>query len=213
MRTALLIALAAAIIATTSVAVCADTTSQTWGFVTNSNPAAPEVVSNAFGTPSATINFEEPFGTGWYDTMPELYGSEQGWWDIGPGSVLLSIPNSPTGGADLPKDVQIEVKYWSDLSSVPSVSVDGNALTSELSTLVEEGPLGGGWYVDRWSMHLTKNPDQTTVEILGDAAWGSQIGEVAVTTSYAAVPEPGALLSLCTGVCGLMGFISRRRRA
>jgi hypothetical protein len=195
----------------------AGSTLQQWEFSTDSATPAPEVVTNPYGTPSAAINIPEgdPFATGWWDgaDFAEVYGSKRGWWDIGKQSLVLSIPNRPVTDPQSFKDIRIQITFWKDISQAPSVLISPTAVLvgTPTTTLVEAGPMGGGWYsvVSNW--HLTPNPLDETITVFGDQAWGSMIDEIVVDTVCPVVPEPGTLMTLATGILGLAGLALRRR--
>jgi len=187
-------------------------TLQVWNFATDANPAAPSLLNNPFGTPSATIDYDPLFGTGWYDTMPDLYGSKQGWWDIATGTIAFDIPNSPATGPGSFKLLQLQVTYWKDLSLAPLVTLDpfGTPQGSVTTSLVEPGPVGGGWYSDTYLWELVPNPTGEQLLISGDPMWGSQIDQVVVDT-ICVVPEPSALVCLMLGLGTL--WLAQRRSA
>lgn len=210
MRVSVLIAAIVVAVCIASMAVADVTTFQEWSFTTDTNPASPESVVNTYGDPGAVINLDESFATGWWDSDPDLYGSAQGWWDIGLGSIVLDIPNA---GPDSSMDVELSIKYWADLSQSPGVGFSSSGSTVDMTTeLVEDGPLGGGWYRDIWKLHIGPASDSGVITISADQDWGSMIDEVSVSTTSAAsaVPEPGSLMALCAAVAGL---VVRRRSA
>jgi len=187
-------------------------TSQTWGFGTSASPAAPESVSNPYGSPSAAINYNPPFGTGWYSTLPEVYGSAWGWWDIADGSIVLGIPNRPNADPASWKDIQISIVYWKDMNQAPLVQVDpaAESVIQDAPVLLENGPVGGAWYRDVWRLRLVPNPDFETISILGAPMWGSQIDEIIIDTRCVSVPEPASLTALVMG--GFALLMGRRRQ-
>lgn len=197
----LVIMVVAAVFCTVSVASASD--GGAWSFSTNANPASSDVINSGFGAMIATVNVDADTGTGWHDTITE-YGSAQGWWDIGIGSIVLGKPtpvSSTQSGS-----IWVEVVYWSDITQAPVVTISSDAaFISKDTALVEAGPVQGGWYKDTWKW--SGSLDQLAVTVTGDQFFGSQIDRINV------VPEPSALAALCTGVMGLVGLISRRRRA
>lgn len=163
------------------------TTFQEWAFTTNINPSSPESYSNPFAAPSAAIDYSPPWGSGWYDTLPAVYGSAQGWWDIAMGSIVLSVVNHPDIPVDTWKDIMVRVVYWKDINQAPNVVISPSAsLLGKTSTLVLSGPVGGGWYADLWTFHVDPNRNSETITVAGHPSMGSQIDSLAVDTRYAA---------------------------
>jgi len=207
------IALFACTVSGAVAAVFAVDTSQTWMFDTEMGSSTPNPVDNPFGSPTAFIDVDEN-GTGYYDTMPEVYGSAQGWWDIGTGSITLTIPNRPNAGLDTYKEITVWIKYWDDINGAPEVLVAPTPKSFGVTTeWLEDGPMGGSWMADTWTFRIEPNPDFETITILGNFM-GSQIDEIYVTTICAPlVPEPSSILALCSGLLGAAGFVVRRKRA
>lgn len=181
-------------------------TFQHWTFSTDANPAAPEVVRNAYGDPIAVISVGE-MGIGWVDVDIPSYGSMTGVWDLGScGTIDLYIPNRPALGPY--KDVWVQVTYLVDPFEEPLVDVPGAELIGEPeSQVVEELPGFGQWVcaVSKWRIY--PNPDNEVVQIVA-GGFGSVIDQIVVDTKC--VPEPSAFVSLLAGAVGML--ISRRRR-
>lgn len=204
MKASILIAvIVAAIICSASMAVA----DAVWTFDTNALTPAPSIADTTFGIPSATINVDEN-GTGWYDSMSEIYGSAQGWWDIGTGSIVVTMPEDPNAAPESTKDFWVQVTYWTEPSQAPSlVASPGATLVGKTTQLVEAGPIMGGWYMDTWQVHFAPVSSSLTFTITADPLNATQIEKVAV------VPEPSSLLALASGIMGLASLASRRRRA
>lgn len=158
-------------------------TYQEWLFTTSANPATPEQCDNPFGTPSATIDYEPPYGTGWKNSLPPVYGSAQGWWDIARGSITLSIATHPGAGDTVVREIQVVVQYWVDINRAPTVEVlPTGTVTEKTTSLVESGPVGGAWYSDVWKFRSEASENPLIVRIKGDPLMGSQVDRVAVDT-------------------------------
>lgn len=192
----------------------AGTTFQQWTFSTSATSPSPESATNAYGSAAATVSVDSLLATGYWDSFPEVYGSAQGLWDIGTGSITLSIPNTPNMAPDTFKDIQVWMKYWVAPSAAPGILVSPTAsLVSTDSAEVESvGPMGS-WWAGTWLFRVTPNPDHETITILGDQFWGSQIDEIVVDTRCGTIPEPSSLAALFTAMVGLAGLRRLRRRA
>jgi len=177
-------------------------TLQQWSFSTDADPATPDIFSNPFGSSSADIDVEPLYGTGWWDTYEDVYGSKQGWWDVARGSITLEISNSPSSPPGSYKLIQVQVTYWRDISAAPSISVNPFATQqgSTITTLIENGPEGGAWYSDRSIWVLGPNPSSETVLVQGHATYGSMIDGIVVDT-ICVVPEPSSVA--CAALLGL----------
>jgi len=171
-------------------------TFQDWGFSTNSRPTVPESFSNPFGTSSAAINYMPPWSSGWYNTLPGVYGAAaQGWWDISAGSIVLNILNHPDLGVSTSKDFQVQVVYWDDINKAPTVLVTPTAtFIGKTTTLVASGPVGGAWYLDKWTFHVDPNLNSETITVKGHATMGSQIDRIVADTRYKALVDNAGLI-------------------
>ena len=152
-----------------------------WRFDTDANPADPEVVTNAYGAPSANIAIGD-FGEGWFDSQSNVFGSKQGFWDLGSaGTITIGVPNSPPC---VFKEVWVQVTYWEDISAAPTVAVAGGTpLGDPVSpVLVEAGPAGGGWYCALTKWRFAPGPDSETVTITATPEWGALIENVVIDT-------------------------------
>lgn len=176
-------------------------------FIESPNPT----VVNPFGSPTASIDWDPPFGTGWYDSLPAVYGGKQGWWDIATGSITLEIPNRPSNPPGSEKLIQIQVTYWDDINKAPLISISPFAtqIGATTTTLVETGPVGGAWYSALSTWRLQPNPQEETITLTGPAGIGSQIDQVVVDT-ICIIPETSSLA--CAGLLALAGVWVVRRR-
>lgn len=204
MKVGVVIAVLIAVICMASMA----SANTSWAFALSANPAVPEVTDNPYGVPSAAINVDPATGTGWYNTLPEIYGTAQGWWDIGTGSIVLTVPDRVDYTPNSFFDVWLEVTYWSEPSGAPTVTTASpfDTLVGKTTTLVEAGPIMGGWYKDvyQWSL-ATGGSNPKIITIAGDQASGSQIDTVSI------VPEPSSMLAAGSLLAGMFGFVRRRR--
>jgi len=172
-----------------------------WDFATDTLTTSPAMEINA-ATASATVVVGD-FGSGWMDSIPEVYGSRQGFWDVGLGTIEVQMPNSPDPSKYA--DVWVQVTYWEDISAMPAVSVAGGNLVETLAPiLVEAGPAGGAWYTTITHWEIIPSPGEFSVSIPADQQWGSVIDEVVV--DVAVVPEPATVALLALGALGLSVF-------
>jgi hypothetical protein len=186
------------------------TTYQSWSFDDGSNPAAPEVSSNAYGTGLADITVNI-MGSGWQTQLPGM-GTQTNYWDLGGanpeyppgGGMVLSVPNASTP-ADY-QEIWVQVTYYRDINQAPAVSVPGAQYISGETQTAEVVPTGGSWMVDRTLWRIEPNPGNIQVLLGASPAWGSVIDQVIIDTL---VPEPASALTLCILMAG---FVVRRRR-
>lgn len=193
------------------------TTLQTWDFDTNADPVDADSFTNPYGTPSADINPEPLFATGWYDTFPVVYGTRQGFWDVARGTIDLSIP---TGVFDPARDtvlVRLQVTYWQDPSERPIITIAGATLEYTADVLAENVPGIGDWrtLITEWRAPVA-NPT-LVIQLQGDtlsppSGLGSIVDGVVVDLQF--VPEPGATAAVAAGVAlaaaGLVRRLARR---
>ena len=189
-------------------------TFQEWELAANSATPAPDLVSNPFGNPTLTIDHDPPVGTGWYDTLPAVYGAQQGFWDIGTGSMTVAVPNSPDAG--LYELIQIQVTYWRDFSAAPAISFSpiGTQVGSTTTTLLQDPPGPGAWYSDLSLWQVTPSPNELLIALTGLANRGAIIDELVIDTTFAPVPEPSvaSLIALGFWVMARRGCLFRPRR-
>lgn len=186
----------------------AGSTYQQWDFSTNANPASPELGANPYGTPTAAIDYEPPFGAGWKNSLPGVYGSAQGWWDIARGSITTSVASSPDIAFEMVKDIEVQVIYWKDINDAPSVTVTPSAsFIGKTTVLIQAGPVGGAWYADTWRFSLTTNQNGETLTVHGHPTMGSQIDRVVADTRYAVLAASATQVRLLPEgtVCDITG--------
>lgn len=185
-----------------------DTTFQQWDFTGNSQTPAPNPLTNGYGTPTLSIDYNPPFGSGWYNTLGG-YGSRQGFWDIANGSMSLDIPSVAVPAFYL--QIQLQVVYWKDISQAPSYNLSPSAVQigSTITTLVEDPAGLGAWFSDLIVWEVTPGPADQFITVLGDASFGSVIEQIIIDTKP--VPEPGAL-GLGLAFAGALLIRPRSRR-
>lgn len=174
------------------------TTFQQWEFNTAANPAAPEVVFNSFGAPSAQISGQFPL-TRWLATdwaAPTHHGV---WKFELPDAMTLTIPNSPVQHEF--KDIWLQVTYYTFQGLDPVVTTNPGASVVEV---VHKTQLDDYYWHDTFHIRIEPNPSSETISIKApDAACTIYVDEVVVDTI--SIPEPGSL------VLALAGLLLRRR--
>lgn len=185
---------------------------QSWSFdLGSSTPAADAGSFNPYGVPGLSVNDHPILGTGWYDTLPSVYGSKQGFWDIGPwdqtnGAMVVTIPSSP-----FEQLIQIQVTYWLDISEPPELAFSSIAVSLGSTTTLVENPSGpGAWYTGVSLWQVPSDGMGETISFLGALNAGTLIDQIVIDT-IPVVPEPSVLaLGGIAALCAY-GFLRRRR--
>jgi hypothetical protein len=189
----------------------AGSTLQIWGFDTAVTNPAPDSANNPIGTPTLTITpSADSTGIGWQDSFPAVYGSKQGFWDLGDdGHIDINIPTSfaLTGN----EQVRLQITYWQSINVVPTVFIPiigGGTIVTNM--LVETGPHNlGRWYSEVIDWSFAPGATNTLISIFGDPASGSVIDQVTIDT----VPEPSPVAFFLLGSAALAAMLFNRRRA
>jgi hypothetical protein len=179
-------------------------TFQQWAFSVDTNPAAilPELATNSFGTPSASIAFG-PYSSG-YINEDSFLGCAQGIWDLGEyGTLSLTIPNAPSAPANAYQYVQVQVTQYRDPSiytTNASVTIAGGSLVNEHQQTLQNTTFGE-WVVDTTVWRLAPSLAAGTIQInAGDD--GALIDQVAVDTiNLQFASEPSQTVNLAAGLC------------
>lgn len=185
-------------------------TTQVWGWETDADPANASSFSNPFGTPTATIEDEPLFATGWIsgdDPVFNFSPVRKGYWDIARGYIDFAVP---TGTASLLYPdmlIQVQVTYLVALNDIPTVSITGATLASSevvqrevVDSIVQWRTLVQNWYLP------TPSHPSILVRITGNADDGSTLDTVILDL----VPEPSTY-AMAFGALAL-GFTLVRRR-
>ena len=188
----------------------AGTTYQEWLFGTSADPAAPDVVTNGYGSPTADISIGWA-GSGWWDQFPPTAAGRLGVWDLGRGvdaenpelfgGITISVPNSSFSGLGTYTDVWVQVTYYVDINLAPTVNVTGaTELPGGMVQLLETVPGWGSWFLSQSMWRIEPNTLNSTIVITGHDM-GSLIDHVVVDTM--SVPEPASMLLLGLGAAAL----------
>lgn len=179
------------------------TTYQLWTFPNSAPAPLPDVAYNQYGVPSAQV---WP-GTGqvWWD----VWGGRQGVWPLS-GAIELYIPNRPFEGAY--KDIWIQLTWAKQafasvpiLSTMPQGSVE-LLRQVDIGPTNEPPPAGANWWHSTYNIRIYPNPSFETIRIDGTI----MVDQIVVDTIC--IPEPGSLAAMLTGLAGVIGFASRKRR-
>jgi hypothetical protein len=158
----------------------AGSTYQNWRFDTSAATAAPEVMNNPYGSPSAHVAVGQ-FGSGWKYQLVGL-GTKTGYWDLGSnGAITLTVPN--LAATNRCKYVWLQVTCFIDISQPADVSVSGATKLQEQQTTVETVSTGGSWVVRQSLWRLPQSPASDTSVITSNISWGSVVDQVVVDTA------------------------------
>jgi len=155
---------------------------QEWEFATNASPPIATAVTNVYGTPSATVTVG-PFNSGWWDCAPDVFGSQQGFWDLGAvGTFVATVPND-TAHLEY-KEVWVQVTYLKDVVFLPpTVTVDGAAAYGPAITPVVIETAGTAtWCVGLTKWRITPNPSSERITLTAGVLFGAVIDKVVIDT-------------------------------
>ena len=168
-----------------------------WSFGISNNPAslAAELVTNAFGTPTASIS-PGAFSDG-YIEEDSFFGCVQGIWDLGQnGSMTFNIPNTTSGSVGAYKYVQVQVAQFRDTSIYTSnavVSISGGTRVSKQEQVVSTNSYGGQWVMEKTIWRLgPPSPASETIVVTG-GIYGALIDQVTVDTLMVDFSSPSDL--------------------
>ena len=188
-----------------------NSTMQAWEFSTDANPATPDVISNAYGTPVATVYGEFNFPNRDTFWVNETTFDHQGVWCVG-GAMSLEIPNDPVLRPQ--KKIRVQITYDGGTTTpepAPWLNVfatDGAQVVE--SELVQQIILDNYYVHDTYDIVLQPNPSEETIWI-SPYYCHVYIDEVVVDTICCDVPEPSTVLLLIAGAGGLLA-VSRRKK-
>lgn len=197
-------------------------TRQTWRFDTAATNAAPEVVSNGAGSPEVRV-VTNYLSAGWFDTNGVVYGTAQGFWDLGGsnqlvssgGSLLVTVPNGVSAGGRRYLWVQATVFVESGLFGQPALMISNATQIGSASTQLAEGitydpdlDIWFGWY-RRQTLWWVSDATSSNNLVLRAATVGSLVDTVVVDTMVLAANadtvKRGAGLSLKISKAELLG--------
>ena len=178
----------------------APTTYQSWDFAADTNPTAPDVDLNPFGTAELTVTGDFFDNTVHYDTLPG-YPGHSGIWGYEE-DIQVYLPNNETPNPY--KEIWVQITYTA--SNAPNLYVlpEGNAAAYVFMTLVDNVDLEDGWYHATYYAYVSPNPF-FELNVIRPADCTLYVDDLIIETIC--VPEPATL-----GVLGLgMLFLKRKR--
>ena len=169
------------------------TTYQEWTFDDSDNPALPEVVSNLYGMPTATLSGEPDYTFGWYKT----YDGHNGVWHAEFLDLILKIPNREI--SDGYKEIWITVTYQGNLDTASVTPIPPGENVIYLGQTVTRKD--NFWKESVIGWRLEPNP-WSEIICLGFRGTGGSIDSVIAETIC--IPEPATLAMLGLGALVLV---------
>jgi hypothetical protein len=180
-----------------------NTTFQQWAFSVSNNPASlsAELVTNSYGTPSASISFGS--ASVHYIESSAFLGCVQGIWDLGhSGTMTLSVPNTSSGSAGSYKYARVQVMQYRDslYNANATVSIPGATMvnSNQQTVLIVAG--GRTWVVSQTVWKLGPPTPASESVVITAGINGALIDQVVVDTlsldfacptDIAGVTDPG----------------------
>ncbi len=184
------------------------TTYQMWTFDDDDNPAVPEVVSNAYGTPLAKLSCGHCETLEWEDS----YKGREGVWCSESIKVILEIPNQDV--LEGYKEIWVEAIFSGYLGSADVYPKPKGTTVIPLGQTITG--LGNDWKKLEIGWRVEPNPYSETVSLFFNDSYscggymnccggGSCVDSVVVDT--VCVPEPATLVLL-----GFSSLVLLRKR-
>lgn len=165
-------------------------TYQEWRFNTSANPAAPENVSNIYGSCGAVMNVG-PFGEGWVSQLPG-FGNQSGFWDLGSaGTIGFSVASNPLPPVGTKGWVSVQVTYFRDITQAPVVNVPGATRIKGETRVVETPSTGGQWLLDQSYWRYLIYPAPVGVTLTSAIGIGADVDQVVVES--VCIPQMNAV--------------------
>ena len=171
------------------------TTMQAWSFDDISNPTAPELVYNSFGTPTLNVSSE---------TYLQSYMGHNGIYRYTAiGEISMYIPNSGNNDPGTWKEIWIQIIYSDPYGvgfEIPIATVPGYDSFARVSSQ----SLDNYYMLDTYSIKIIPNPPGEEIIAL-TIQCAMYVDEIVVDTIC--VPEPATIVLL-----GLAGLLIRKKR-
>ena len=173
------------------------TTYQSWDFLSGTNPTAPDVDLNPYGTAELTVQGGFNDGTVYYPNGPAAFPAD-GVWAF-ENDVTVWIPNNPVPNPH--KEIWVQLTYSAD--AVPNLFILPDGVPYEIMNLVADIPLGNGYNHAVYHVAVSPNPS-FEIAVVRPAECVLYVDDLIIETIC--IPEPATMALL-----GLGGLLLRKK--
>ena len=171
----------------------APTTYQSWDFLSSTNPTAPDVDLNPYGTAMLTITGDIFSGTAYYPNGPLGLPPHLGVWGF-EDDIIIDIPNNPV--ANPHKEFWLQMTYAANIAPNIFVLPEGNPGAYEIMAPISIIDLGDGYFHATFHGIIEPNP-AFEIAIIKPAECVLYVDDLIVETIC--VPEPATMALLSIG--------------